>query len=46
MIDVENLIFSYQAQKQILHGLNFSVANGEIFGFLGPNKYSNRQYTP
>lgn len=37
MIDVKNLVFSYQAQKQILHGLNFSVADGEIFGFLGPN---------
>lgn len=37
MIEVENLIFSYQIKNQILHGLNFSVANGEIFGFLGPN---------
>lgn len=37
MIEVENLIFSYQRQKQILHGLTFSVSDGEIFGFLGPN---------
>ena len=37
MITVENLIFSYQKQKQTLHGLTFSVADGEIFGFLGPN---------
>lgn len=37
MIDVENLFFSYRSQKQILHGLNFSLADGEIFGFLGPN---------
>ena len=37
MIEVENLTFSYQKQKQTLHGLNFSVADGEIFGFLGPN---------
>lgn len=37
MIEVENLIFSYKKQKQTLHGLNFSVADGEIFGFLGPN---------
>ncbi len=36
MITVENLIFSYQKQKQTLHGLTFSVADGEIFGFLGP----------
>lgn len=37
MIEVENLIYSYQIKKQILHSLNFSVADGEIFGFLGPN---------
>ena len=37
MIEVSNLTFSYQKQKQTLHGLNFSVADGEIFGFLGPN---------
>ncbi|BDF17042.1 ABC transporter, ATP-binding protein [[Clostridium] scindens ATCC 35704] len=37
MIEVENLIFSYQKQKQTLHGLTFSVSDGEIFGFLGPN---------
>lgn len=37
MIDVKNLIFSYGKDKQVLHGLNFSVKDGEIFGFLGPN---------
>ena len=37
MIEVENLTFAYKEQKQTLHGLNFSVAPGEIFGFLGPN---------
>lgn len=37
MIEVSNLTFSYQKQKQTLHGLNFSVADGEIFGYLGPN---------
>ena len=37
MIEVENLTFSYQKEKQTLHGLTFSVAPGEIFGFLGPN---------
>lgn len=37
MIEVENLIFSYQKKKQTLHGLTFSVGDGEIFGFLGPN---------
>ena len=37
MIDVDTLIFSYQKQKQVLHGLTFRVEDGEIFGFLGPN---------
>ncbi len=37
MIEVHNLTFSYEKNKQILHGLTFSVFSGEIFGFLGPN---------
>lgn len=37
MIEVEDMIFSYQKQKQTLRGLTFSIADGEIFGFLGPN---------
>lgn len=37
MIEVKDLTFSYGKDKQILHGLNFSVKDGEIFGFLGPN---------
>lgn len=37
MIQVEGLTFSYQQQKQTLHGLTFSIGEGEIFGFLGPN---------
>ena len=37
MIEVNNLTFSYGNDKQVLHGLNFSVKDGEIFGFLGPN---------
>lgn len=37
MIEVKNLTFSYGKKKQALHGLNFSVGDGEIFGFLGPN---------
>lgn len=35
MIEVKNLTFSYS--KQVLHGLEFTVEDGEIFGFLGPN---------
>ena len=38
MIHVENLHFTYRGNKQAtLHGLNFAVANEEIFGFLGPS---------
>lgn len=37
MIEVQDLTFSYGKDKQVLHGLNFSVKDGEIFGFLGPN---------
>lgn len=37
MMEVKNLTFSYGKEKQALHGLNFSVEDGEIFGFLGPN---------
>lgn len=37
MIEVRNLQFSYKKGDETLHGLNFSVSDGEIFGFLGPN---------
>ena len=37
MIEVRDLVFSYRKDKQTLHGLTFSVKDGEIFGFLGPN---------
>ena len=37
MIEVKDLTFSYGKDKQVLHGLTFSVKDGEIFGFLGPN---------
>ncbi len=37
MIEVKDLTFSYGKGKQALHGLNFTVEDGEIFGFLGPN---------
>lgn len=36
MITVENLSFSY-TKKPFISGMNFSVAKGEIFGFLGPS---------
>lgn len=37
MIEVKNLTFSYSKDKQALKGLDFTVNDGEIFGFLGPN---------
>lgn len=37
MIEVKDLTFSYGKDKQTLHGLDFAVEDGEIFGFLGPN---------
>lgn len=37
MIRVKDLTFSYGKDKDVLHGLNFHVKKGEIFGFLGPN---------
>lgn len=37
MIDVKDLRFSYKKARETLHGLTFSVTDGEIFGFLGPN---------
>lgn len=37
MIEVKDLTFSYGKDKQALHGLNFILEDGEIFGFLGPN---------
>lgn len=37
MIEVRGLTFCYGRDKQVLHGLDFSVRDGEIFGFLGPN---------
>ncbi len=36
MISVENLYFSY-TKKPFIENMNFSVAKGEIFGFLGPS---------
>lgn len=36
MIQVSNLSFSY-TKKPFISGMNFSVSEGEIFGFLGPS---------
>lgn len=33
LIDVKKSI----GNKQIIHGLNFSIKQGEVFGFIGPN---------
>lgn len=38
MIEVKNLKFNYsKAKKKTLKGLDFSIKEGEIFGFLGPS---------
>ena len=38
MIDVQNLTFTYaKAETPAIHRLNFTIAAGEIFGFLGPS---------
>ena len=38
MITVENLTFRYpRATEPTLHGVSFSIAEREIFGFLGPS---------
>ena len=36
MIQVENLSFSY-SDKPFISNMNFTVHEGEIFGFLGPS---------
>ena len=36
MITVKNLTYP-GANKETLHGLNFAIAESEIFGFLGPS---------
>jgi fluoroquinolone transport system ATP-binding protein len=38
MLSVENLSFRYpHAQQDTLRRLTFTIARGEIFGFLGPS---------
>lgn len=44
MIKVGELKFSYGKDKQILHGLNFEVKEGEIFGFLDLMVQENPQH--
>ena len=37
MIEVKNVSKSYNGKNKFVDNINFSVKNGEIFGFLGPN---------
>jgi fluoroquinolone transport system ATP-binding protein len=37
-LDVRDLVFTYAGKdKPALHGLNFTIHRGEVFGFLGPS---------
>ncbi|WP_426350282.1 ABC transporter ATP-binding protein [Alloiococcus sp. CFN-8] len=36
-LSVENLTFSYDKEKEILHGISASFSNGKITAILGPN---------
>ena len=43
MITAQNLSFTYPGTgSETLHGLNFEIGAGEIFGFLGPSGPANR----
>ena len=37
LLDVEDLHFSYEAEKPVLDGINLSVHTGEFVALLGPN---------
>ena len=38
IIEIKDLHFSYKnREKEVLKGLNFTIKEGEIFGFLGPS---------
>ena len=38
MIDVQDLCYAYHGQDEdTIRGISFSIAAGEIFGFLGPS---------
>ena len=37
MIEIKNVSKSYKKGEKTIHNLNFTIKDGEIFGFLGPN---------
>jgi fluoroquinolone transport system ATP-binding protein len=42
VIEVRGLTFTYpRASTPTLHGMDFAVGGGEIFGFLGPTAPAN-----
>ena len=47
MIEVDSLTFTYpKAGKPTLNGLSFSIAEGEVYGLLGPSgagKYTTQR---
>ena len=37
MIEIENLYFSYEKNKEVLRGINLTFKSGEFIGIVGPN---------
>ena len=45
MIKAKDLSYTYPGASQpVLKGLNFDIAEGEIFGFLGPSGSGKKHY--
>lgn len=44
MIKIENVSKSYVKNKKTIDDLNLEIKNGEIFGFLGPNRSRKNNY--
>lgn len=38
MIEIKNVSQKYKKNKKVIDNLSLEIKNGEIFGFLGPNR--------
>lgn len=38
MIEIKNVSKKYKKNKKVIDNLSLEIKNGEIFGFLGPNR--------